>query len=479
MRAGDRQQLIDEGCATLVEMLQYEKAWILLVDDDGQASATGSAGFAEGAGPTPMDFADEAFASCVTPLLESGAPQLINPTPEQCLPCPLGKTCSSCERLAVRLEHQGRVYGLLVVVLGNAMLPGEEGFALFQELGQDLSFALYRLDLEEQREEAFQRAAESEERYTRLLGTMSEVVFEVSTEGTILYLSPGIRSLTSLPVESLVGRDFRSLFPGADHSHFLRALEAAETLETATVEFPIPLSEETHWLSATISAMRQNGLLTGIRGVARDVTHQRLRDFERKEAIARLRKALGGTIQAIMLTVETRDPYTAGHQRRVADLSRAIAATLGLDRETAEGIRIAASIHDLGKIAIPSELLSKPGRLSDVEFSLVRGHPETSYDILKHIDFPWPVAQAVHQHHERLDGSGYPLGLVGDDIILEARIIAVADVIEAMVSHRPYRAALPIEAALEEITGKAGTLYDTDVAAAAVRLFREGSFELS
>lgn len=194
------------------------------------------------------------------------------------------------------------------------------------------------------------------------------------------------------------------------------------------------------------------------------------------EAEQALRRALDGTIEAIGLTTETRDPYTAGHQRRVTALAVAIAEELGLAEPTTEGTRAAGLLHDIGKMAVPAEILSKPSRLTAVEEALIQSHPQIAYDILKSVSFPWPLAKIVLQHHERIDGSGYPQGLAGDAIRVEARVLAVADVVEAMASHRPYRAALGIDAALEEIEANRGTLYDSDAVDACLRLFREDRF---
>jgi len=191
-----------------------------------------------------------------------------------------------------------------------------------------------------------------------------------------------------------------------------------------------------------------------------------------------LRRTLGGTIRAMAMTVETRDPYTAGHQRRVADLARAIATEMGLPKEQVEGIRMAATIHDIGKITVPTDILNKPAKLSEHEFGIVRGHPKVGHDVLKTIEFPWPIAQMIFQHHERMNGSGYPQGLSGEEIILEARILAVADVVEAMASHRPYRPARGIDEALEEISQNKGILYNLKVVDACLRLFTEKGFKL-
>ena len=201
------------------------------------------------------------------------------------------------------------------------------------------------------------------------------------------------------------------------------------------------------------------------------------RTQELQMALERLNKITEGIIHVISLTVETRDPYTAGHQQRVADLARAISIEMGLNNEHVEAIRLAGLIHDLGKIAVPSEILAKPGRLTDIEFNLIKTHPQAGYDILRDIDFPWPLSKIVLQHHERLDGSGYPKGLSGrDGILLEARILAVADVFEAMASHRPYRPALGKETALKEIIRGKGNLYDPEAVDACVKVISSGKF---
>ncbi len=197
---------------------------------------------------------------------------------------------------------------------------------------------------------------------------------------------------------------------------------------------------------------------------------------ELRLAAERQRRTLEGVIRAVSLTLEMRDPYTAGHQRRAAQLASSIAREMRLLEERIEGLQLAASIHDIGKISVPAEILSKPGKLSEAEFSLVKAHAAVGHDILEPIDFPWPIAEIVRQHHEALDGSGYPQGLRGDQILLEARILTIADVVEAMASHRPYRPALGIDVALDEIAKNSGRLYDAEAASACLRLFRERGF---
>ena len=203
------------------------------------------------------------------------------------------------------------------------------------------------------------------------------------------------------------------------------------------------------------------------------------RDLEQEveERTAELQETLRGVIYALTMTIEYKDPYTAGHQQRVSDLAHAIAKEMGFSRDKIMGIRMAGVLHDIGKIAIPVEILSKPGRLSKTEFELIKNHSQVGCDILKSIKFPWPLSQIVLQHHERMDGSGYPNGLLGKEILIEAKILGVADVVEAMASHRPYRPALGIDKALEEISNNKGKLYDAEAVNACLKIFKEKEFK--
>jgi PAS domain S-box-containing protein len=209
-----------------------------------------------------------------------------------------------------------------------------------------------------------------------------------------------------------------------------------------------------------------------------DVTKYRQAEKQIEQSFKKLQKSMADTIKAMSMIVETRDPYTAGHQEKVSKLAVTIANELHLSEEQIAGIQMAGSIHDIGKMSVPAEILSKPGRLSDIELRLIKVHPESGYEILKDIEFSLPVAEIVLQHHERIDGSGYPKGLKGEEILIEARILAVADVMDAIASHRPYRTALGIDAALEEIEKNSGIFYDAAVADVCLKLFREKGFKL-
>jgi putative nucleotidyltransferase with HDIG domain len=259
-----------------------------------------------------------------------------------------------------------------------------------------------------------------------------------------------------------------------------------QVLENNGIELLVPLKSNNHLvgmllLSSKIThepyTFEERRLLQVVSAdVAVNIDNANLYE-NMKQKHSELQKAMDGVIHAVSLVVETRDPYTAGHQKRVAELARAIAKEMGLSEWQVMGIYITGLLHDVGKVAVPSEILSKPGKINATEFSIIKNHCQVGHEILQRIDFPWPVTRAILQHHERLDGSGYPGGLSGNDIVLEARILGVADVVEAMSSHRPYRPALGLASALEEITRGSGILYDSDVVGACLKLLKQNESE--
>ena len=244
--------------------------------------------------------------------------------------------------------------------------------------------------------------------------------------------------------------------------------------ESFTIEYPMVTSGKTLLLMFT--QLKRNDTVYGISVFANDITERIRAEAERSKLLEQLQKSIESIIQLVVHTVESRDPYTAGHQLRVAKLASAIAEEMGYPKEKVKQIHMAGSIHDLGKIAIPAEILSKPTRLNPVELMLIKTHPQVSKEILAGIDFSWPLAEVLYQHHERIDGSGYPQGLKGTEILPEAKILSVADVVEAMASHRPYRPALGLKEALDEITMHRGTLFDPAVVDPCLRLFEEKNF---
>jgi len=324
------------------------------------------------------------------------------------------------------------------------------------------------------RKEAERSLVESEEKYRHLVEWASDGIAIVQ-DGRIKYVNPKAAQLGGFSQEELMETPF-ARYLATDHVKVLEERREKGMSETSIQEASIKGKEGT-----TVEVELNAGEIT-YRGtpaslvILRDVSERRRTEDELNKTLARLRKAMGATIQAMSLTIETRDPYTAGHQKRVSDLARAIATEMSLSPESIDAIRMAAAIHDIGKISIPAEILSKPGRISEFEYRLIQNHPQIGYEILRTIEFPWPIAEIVLEHHERINGSGYPAGLKGEAIHPIARILAVADVVEAMVSHRPYRSALTLGEAIHEITKNRGVLYDSDAVDACRRLFVEGRF---
>ena len=324
-------------------------------------------------------------------------------------------------------------------------------------------------------EEALQK---SEERFRTLFEDSKDAIYITTREGRYIDVNQSALDLFGYTKEEMMVLKPRQLYGNSiDRRKFQKEIEKKGFVKNYEITLRKKDGAEIDCLlNVSVRQANDDGSSLEYQGIIRDITEQKQDREELKRTLERLRKTLEGIIQTISLTVELRDPYTAGHQQRVASLARAIAEEIGLSEEQTEGIYTAAIIHDLGKISIPSEILSKPGKITEIEFSLIKTHSRVGYDILKNIEFPWPIAQIVLQHHERVDGSGYPQGLSGDDILLEARIVGVADVVEAMASHRPYRPSLGIDKALEEITQNQGILYDTKAVEACLKVFTEKGF---
>jgi PAS domain S-box-containing protein len=323
----------------------------------------------------------------------------------------------------------------------------------------------------------------SEEKYRSLVENAQEGIFQSTAEGHHITVNQAFANIlgyesTEEVMATIADIPHQVYVHPDDRTKILQIIEKEGSVKGYEAEFYKKDGSKT-WVSINMHAVRdEEGRLLYYQGINQDIIEKKNMERERQENIERLRKSLGATINAMAVTVETRDPYTAGHQRRVADLARAIAVEMNLKSEQIDSIRMASMIHDIGKISIPSEILSKPTKLTDLEFDLIKTHSQSGYNILKDIEFPWPVADVVLQHHERMNGSGYPQGLKGDDILLEARILAIADVVEAIASHRPYRPALGIDLAMEEISGNKGILYDADAVDACLKLFREKGYNL-
>lgn len=344
--------------------------------------------------------------------------------------------------------------------------------------GRQCNVAFFTDTTERKRTEEAQRQAEAN--FRRSIDESPLGIRVVSAQGETLYANQAILDIWGYEdIEELRSTPQKNRYTPESYAEYQSRKKKRMNGEVCSSEYEINILRKTGEIRR-LRVIRKDILWNGqkhFQTTYQDITEQKKAEEKLRETLGGLREALGGIIQVLSSTTEKRDPYTAGHQRRVADLARAIGQEMGLDTERVEGLRLTGTIHDIGKISIPAEILSKPGSLTETEFKLIQTHPEVGHDILGDINFSWPVAEIVLQHHERMNGSGYPAGLKGDDILLEARILSVSDVVEAMASHRPYRPALGIAAAIEEIERNKGVLYDPDVVAACLKLFREKDFK--
>ncbi|MCF7858123.1 MAG: PAS domain S-box protein [Candidatus Cloacimonetes bacterium] len=315
-----------------------------------------------------------------------------------------------------------------------------------------------------------------------LESSSSVSIISTDLDQNIIYWNKGAENIFGYKAEEIVGkRKITIIYNGVTSKK--TALKAQKKIKTTKKGTECELQQitksgEVLWSKMTLTpSLDEKGNVIGILGVGTDITKHKSTEAHLRKLMHQLKKTLTGIIYATELIIETRDPYTAGHQKRVALLAKAIAENMKLSDHQIEGIFMIGMIHDLGKISIPAEILSIPRRLTEAEFNLIKNHPEAGYDILKTIDFPWPIAEIILQHHERLDGTGYPNRLVDKEIMLEAKVIMVADVVEAMASHRPYRAAFGIQRALGEIKQNSGILYDSTVVNACVDVFEKEKFK--
>lgn len=320
----------------------------------------------------------------------------------------------------------------------------------------------------------------SESRYRRLFETAQDGILLLNAEtAQIEDVNPFLIRMLHYTHEEFLGRKLWEVGAFADIAESKKMFLELQTNDYVRYE-DLPLKTKAG-IKVEVEFVSNAYDCEGVRVIQcniRDISERKKAEGASLHYLEQLKIALMNTVEVATIISEMRDPYTAHHERRVALIAGAIGAEMGLDEMHQEGLRVAGSLHDIGMISIPSEILSKPGRISNIELELIKAHAQASYDVLHKMEWPWPVAEVALQHHERMDGSGYPNGLKGDEIVIEARIMAVADVVEAMSSHRPFRAALGIEKALAEIEQGSGTKYDTRVADACLRLYRESGFKL-
>jgi PAS domain S-box-containing protein/putative nucleotidyltransferase with HDIG domain len=383
--------------------------------------------------------------------------------------------------IALPLVSQGETFGAVTIDSDEVDAFDEAELQLLEEMAGDLAFGIRTLRAREERDRAEAALKETEERYEELYENAPNAYLSVSAaDGRLLQFNQALCDILGYTRETLAGMSVFQLYADTDEGQAKAKQIFAEFKHghgVRDVELQMRHADgHTVWVSVSIDPVRdEQGEVVESRSMILDISARKRAEEERGHFAEQLQRSLLQAIRAIALTIEKRDPYTAGHQERVAELAVMLGGEMGLDEQDLEGLRLGALLHDIGKISVPAEILNRPGKLEPEMFSIIKTHPRSGYEIIRGIDFPWPLAEMVFQHHERLDGSGYPQGLEGDAILPEARILAVADVVEAMASHRPYRASLGVEIALEEIERGRGSLYDAAVVDACLKLFRERS----
>ncbi len=578
VRERDRERLLQGVCDNLVETRSYYNAWTALFDEAGGLVMTAETGLGEDFQHMVHQLKGGKLPSCGPKALGQSSVVVVKDPPLTCADCSLSAKYSGRGEMSIRLEHEGTVYGLLVVSMSAHFVPDEEEQKLIEEVAGDISFALHSIELEEEirglakfpsenpnpvlrvakdgaiiyaneaslpllsswgcqegqplphdwcqftlgvlcsgsneeievevgnrmfsltfapvvdagyvnvyglditkRKRAEEALRESEEHFRSLVTGASDVITMTDLEGNILFINEAGKTLHGVDdLNALIGRNAFSLIAEESLECAREGMEIVLRKGVAKNREYVLVGGDGKKVSVemTVSVIRDvGGKPFRFMAITRDITERKQAEEELRQSYTKLQRALEGTVNVLAATIEMRDPYTAGHQRRTTQLACAIARDMGLLDEQIEGLRMAGLIHDLGKISIPAEVLSNPNPLSDFQWNLIKAHPRIGYDILKTVEFPWPVAEVVLQHHERLDGSGYPQGLSSRDILMKAKILAVADVVEAMASFRPYRPARGIDEALEEISRNKGILYDAEVVDVCLKLFTEKGFE--
>jgi len=466
-----RMEMISRVCDCLLEIRGYLNARIFTIDDDSislpnlRSPESGSA--------------EELIRDAQLPFLaimafRSESPVLINSSDEECSNFSESANCKSRSCISIRLETEERTYGVLHVSGFHEFTSDSKESQLLAWTASQVAHGLERIEREEQHKATKMGLLKSEGRLRSLFRENLAVMIILDPE-TRRFVDANDSAL------SFYGWDRETLLSKRIEDVNLNPLEElkkemkrAYSSEKIKFNFQHRLADgsikDVEVFSKKIELNGRDLMLS----IVHDVTEQKRAERELQRTSDEMKKITLSVISALEATMNLRDPYTAGHQIRVTELATAIAERLSLEEDRKNALCFASMIHDVGKIKIPAEILNKPGQLNRLEFEMIKEHPLIGRNLFTKVDFKVPISEIVYQHHERLDGSGYPLGIKGDEILLEARILAVADVVEAMSSHRPYRHSLGTEAALEEINRNRDILYDSNVVSACTKVFEEG-----
>ena len=476
----NRERLLKGACNNLIETRGYYGAWIALLDKSGKLETYAEAGIGKVFLPIVEILKKGKLTVCGQKALKQQEVVTIKDPASTCPECPLVKQHSGRRAMTIRLEYSGKVYGFMSVSTPAHIADDQEEQSLLKEVAGDIAFGIHNIELDKERIQAEENMKKAKDELQMIMDSVPAIIFYKDLEGRIIRANKALADSLKVSLKDIIGKTKEDFLPKEEAENirkYDREVIISGKPRTNIIEsYDTP--EGTRWaITDKIPYKDKNGKIIGVVNLSKDITIRIKTEQKLQQSYQKLKKTMDAALETMSKIIEAKDPYTAGHQQRVSELSIAIAKELHLSQDKIEGIRVASIIHDIGKIGLPSEILSKPSRLNDIEFSLIKRHSQMGYDILKTIDFSYPVAGIVLQHHERLNGSGYPNHLKGDEISLEARILGVADVVEAISSHRPYRAALGIEKALEEISQNKGILYDPEVVDACLKLFKEKGFK--
>ena len=480
----DEAALLREVTSTLVTAGGYFQAWVGFIDDSATKSIRPSAWVGAGT---------EYLSALVIPITDEkpgvdpvvSAVRESHPVQVNDMPGALLKVRWLSEvldhgagaMLALPLIQGWHACGVVVVSTSAPALIADEEISLLSDLCDDIMVGVNALRTLARLQGAEQALIEADHAWKRTFDAVGDSMCLLDADGNFARCNRTALAIFGKSLRELLGSHACSFlhnsFIPPDHCAMLRAMQSGQVEEET-------ISWHERWFDITVEPIHDaGGQFQGAIHVMKDITERKRAEEEYQQNYHRLQTLINETISAIGKIAEMRDPYTAGHEMRVSHLACAIAAEMGMDAGHIEGLRVAGLLHDIGKLYVPAEILSKSGMLTQAEFNVIKAHPQAGSEILKTINFPWPIAAMVRQHHERLDGSGYPDGITAPDILLEARILAVADVVESMASHRPYRPSHGLPIALQEITRHVGTHFDPAVVAVCVRLFEEQGYVLA
>ncbi len=446
----------DKAAAGIQKLIDAMPFYVILVDEDHCIALANQAT----AGVLGRD---------VREIIGGYCPKIVHGLDHPFEGCPLEEVVAGGRAISKELQN-AKTQAWMESVIYPTSLKTVAGKRVYYHTVRDIT--------EEKRAQEAERTSGA--KYESIFNSASEGIFQTSVSGQIVTVNPAAAEMLGFATPAELIDSFPNI--GEMYIHPAEKEELSQLLQRqdVLVAYEVRMRRrdgETIWVSLSFHRTRDaSGAITGLEGMAVDVTAKKNAEAGLRESLSRLEESFSGLIGALARTVERRDPYTAGHQRRVATLAGAIAGKLGLPEEQLRAIDMAATVHDIGKIYVPAEILNKPGKLTETEFDLIKAHSQAGFEILRDIRFDQPIAAIVHQHHERLDGSGYPQGLVGKDMELGAKIIAVADVVEAITAHRPYRPGLGIDVALDEIRQNRGRLYDAAAVDTCLALFEAGEF---